>query len=140
MPSKEILRRNRICIVPACRAVNSDYPDRIFFPVPETKKYEWLGIVGANSSSIKANQRLYCCEKHFDVKRFVVRMVINYVRCKLKIILYDLKVQRDIEGYYFYKHFGGRIKLEDHAYPYKNLGDNVTVSAPQVSKRFAEFH
>lgn len=45
-------------------------------------------------------------------------------------------MQRDIEGYHFYKHFGGRIKLEDHAYPYKNLGVNVIVPAPQVSKKF----
>ncbi|XP_037032513.1 gastrula zinc finger protein XlCGF26.1-like [Bradysia coprophila] len=107
MPSKEILRRNRICIVPACKAVNSDFPDRIFFPVPDSKRDNWLDIVGAKASSIKSNKRLYCCEKHFDV-------------------------QRDIEGYYFYKHFGGRIKLENHAYPYKNLGVNITVPAPQL--------
>ncbi len=73
MPSKEILRRNRICIVPACKAVNSDYPDRIFFAVPESKKNEWLVIVGASSCSSSSshkstNKRLYCCEKHFDVK------------------------------------------------------------------------
>lgn len=67
MPSKEILRRSRICIVPACKAVNSDFPDRIFFAVPENKKKEWLEIVGGDSSSIKSNKRLFCCEKHFDV-------------------------------------------------------------------------
>lgn len=71
MPSKEILRRSRVCIVPVCKAVNSDFPDRIFFAVPENKKKNWLEIVGCDSSSIKTNKRLYCCENHFDVMKYV---------------------------------------------------------------------
>lgn len=133
MPSKEILRRSRICIVPACKAVNSDYPDRIFFAVPENKKQDWLDIVGGSSSSIKSNKRLYCCEKHFDVMNcfpFLFRAIIRMV------FFFNYQVQRDIEGYHFYKYFGGRIKLEDHAYPHKNLGDNITVPPPQVILKF----
>ncbi len=34
-----------------------------------------------------------------------------------------LKVKRDVEGYDFYKHFGGRIKLMENAFPSKQLGD-----------------
>lgn len=71
MPSKEIARQNRICIVPVCRAVNSDVPERIFFAVPENKKKEWLDIVGGDISSIKPKKRLYCCENHFDVMNVV---------------------------------------------------------------------
>lgn len=67
MPSKEIARQNRICIVPVCNAKNSDFPDRIFFTVPENKKKTWLEIVGGDSSSIKPKKRLFCCENHFDV-------------------------------------------------------------------------
>ncbi|KAJ6631742.1 Zinc finger protein, partial [Pseudolycoriella hygida] len=98
MPSKEIARQNRICIVPVCNAKNSDFPDRIFFAVPESKKKNWLEIVGGDSSCIKPKKRLFCCENHFDVKR-------------------------DVEGYDFYKHFGGRIKLLENAFPSKHLGE-----------------
>ncbi len=41
-------------------------------------------------------------------------------------------MKRDIVGYDFYKLFGGRIKLEEHAYPFKNLGD-IIVPPPEVS-------
>ncbi|KAJ6645542.1 Zinc finger protein [Pseudolycoriella hygida] len=100
MPSKEVARRGKICIVPVCKAVSADVPDRIFFAVPENKKEIWLRKVGGDITSIKPNKRLFCCENHFDVKK-------------------------DIVGYDFYKLFGGRIKLEDHAYPFKNLGDII---------------
>ncbi len=68
MPSKEVARQNRICIVPVCNAKNSDYPDRIFFAVPENKKNAWLELVGGDTSSIKPKKRLFCCENHFDVR------------------------------------------------------------------------
>lgn len=57
----------KICIVPACKAVDSNNPDRIFFTVPENKKKQWLDIVGGDSSSIEKNKRLFCCENHFSV-------------------------------------------------------------------------
>ncbi|XP_037032514.1 zinc finger protein 2-like [Bradysia coprophila] len=98
MPSKEVARQNRVCIVPVCNAKNSDYPERIFFAVPETKKKQWLELVGGDISCIKPKKRLFCCENHFDVRK-------------------------DVEGYDFYKYFGGRIKLMDNAVPSKQLGD-----------------
>lgn len=67
MPSKEVARQNRICIVPVCNAKNSDFPDRIFFAVPENKKKEWVDLVGGDTSCIKPKRRLFCCENHFDV-------------------------------------------------------------------------
>lgn len=70
MPSKEVARRGKICIVPVCKAVSADVPDRIFFAVPETKKDEWVEKVGGDITSIKPNKRLYCCENHFDVYKF----------------------------------------------------------------------
>lgn len=33
------------------------------------------------------------------------------------------QVKKDVEGYDFYKHFGGRIKLMENAQPFKQLGD-----------------
>lgn len=39
------------------------------------------------------------------------------------IILFNSQVKRDVEGYDFYKHFGGRIKLMENAIPSKLLGD-----------------
>lgn len=33
-------------------------------------------------------------------------------------------MKRDVEGYDFYKHFGGRIKLMENALPSKHLGDS----------------
>lgn len=104
-------KKCKICIVPACKAVNSNIPDRIFFPVPDKKKKQWLEIVGGDSSSIEPNKRLFCCENHFSTKR-------------------------DIVGYHFYKVFGGRIKLEDHAFPFKNLGDNISTPRSRVSSIF----
>lgn len=88
MPSKEILRRSRICIVPACRAVNSDFPDRIFFAVPESKRNNWLEIVGARRSSIKSNKRLYCCEKHFDVKKQLLSLISFCEMCFYVLLIY----------------------------------------------------
>lgn len=67
MPSKEVARQNRICIVPVCYAKNSDFPDRIFFAVPEHKKKEWIELVGGDISCIKPKKRLFCCENHFNV-------------------------------------------------------------------------
>lgn len=69
MPSKEVARRGKICIVPVCKAVSADVPDRIFFPVPDNKKDEWLDKVGGDIASIKPNKRLFCCENHFDVNK-----------------------------------------------------------------------
>lgn len=34
-----------------------------------------------------------------------------------------IKVKKDVEGYDFYKHFGGRIKLMENAVPSKQLGE-----------------
>lgn len=69
MPSKEVARRGKICIVPVCKAVSADVPERIFFPVPENKRENWLDKVGGDITSIKPNKRLFCCENHFDVMR-----------------------------------------------------------------------
>lgn len=119
MPSKEIARQNRICIVPVCNAKNSDFPDRIFFTVPENKKKTWLEIVGGDSSSIKPKKRLFCCENHFDV---TVQCLCYFVHA-LNFLFCNCQVKRDVEGYDFYKHFGGRIKLMENAFPSKHLGD-----------------
>lgn len=59
--------RPKTCMVPSCKAVNSKFPDRIFFAVPEVKKKHWLEIVGCDDNSIESNKRLFCCEKHFNV-------------------------------------------------------------------------
>lgn len=71
MPSKEVARRGKICIVPVCKAVSADVPDRIFFAVPENKKEEWVEKVGGDITSIKPNKRLFCCENHFDVNNWI---------------------------------------------------------------------
>lgn len=76
MPSKEVARRGKICIVPACKAVSADVPDRIFFVVPENKKDEWVDKIGGDITSIKPNKRLYCCENHFDVMK--CPLIIHY--------------------------------------------------------------
>lgn len=77
MPSKEVARQNRICIVPVCNAKNSDYPDRIFFAVPETKKKQWLELVGGDISCIRPKKRLFCCENHFDVRCTVYVFLVS---------------------------------------------------------------
>lgn len=41
-------------------------------------------------------------------------------------------MRRDIKDYDFFKLFGGRVKFEDHAYPFKNLGDVPEVTPPTV--------
>lgn len=64
MPPKA---EKKICMVPACEASSTDYPDRIFVSVPENKKREWLAMVGAESVYIHPTKRFFCCEEHFDV-------------------------------------------------------------------------
>lgn len=64
MPPKA---EKKTCMVPACEASSTDYPDRIFVSVPENKKREWLAMVGAESVYIHPTKRFFCCEEHFDV-------------------------------------------------------------------------
>lgn len=82
MPSKEVARQNRICIVPVCNAKNSDFPDRIFFAVPENKKKEWLELVGGDTSN-KPKKRLFCCENHFDVTLYSLKHLYYSVMFEL---------------------------------------------------------
>lgn len=123
MPSKEVASRTKICIVPVCKTVSADVPDRIFFVVPGSKKRQWLEKVGGDITSIKPNKRLYCCENHFDVFNAVIYC---NMQCIIRVFL-NCQVKRDVEGYDFYKHFGGRIKLFENAYPSKCLGDNTHI-------------
>lgn len=60
-------------MVPSCAAEKSNFPDRIFFVVPENKKKQWLEIVGGDSScTIEPNKRMFCCENHFSVVTFIL--------------------------------------------------------------------
>ncbi len=49
-------------------------------------------------------------------------------------------MRRDIKDYDFFKLFGGRVKFEDHAYPFKNLGDVPEVTPPTVNFLFCDVY
>lgn len=59
--------KSKTCMVPSCKAVNTNVSNRIFFTVPENKKIQWLEIVGGDNRTIEPNKRLFCCENHFNV-------------------------------------------------------------------------
>lgn len=84
MPSE----KSKTCIVPSCKASNSDHPDRIFFTVPETKKKQWFEIVGCDVDSIEPNKRQFCCENHFSVctSLSLLSLVIQNVNIALHLL------------------------------------------------------
>lgn len=70
--------KSKACIVPSCKATDIDFPDRIFFPVPENKKKKWLEIVKGDRETIEPNKRLFCCESHFSVHFFSLHSSVEY--------------------------------------------------------------